>query len=100
MRQLAERILSEGMLKGKTSEELNDVIKKVSSSDTYNSHGAVIDFSEAQELGFSVERMAPEDDFWKRIWLLYCCYDHDVKLRGIGKILEGATNSIARPPSY
>jgi hypothetical protein len=100
MRQLAEKILSEGMLKGKTQAELENVIKKVSSSDTYNSHGAVIDFSEAQSLGLSVEWMKPEDELWRRIWLLYCCYDHDVKLRNIGKITEGAVNSIARPSSY
>jgi membrane-bound ClpP family serine protease len=100
MRQLAEKILSEGMLKGKSASDLDNVIKKVSSSDTYNSHGAVIDFSEAQSLGLSVEWMKPEDELWRRIWLLYCCYDHDVKLRSIGKIVEGAVNSIARPPSY
>jgi hypothetical protein len=100
MKQLAESILSEGMLKGKTKNELDDVINKISSSDTYNSHGAVIDFSEAEQLGLSVEWMKPEDDLWKRIWLLYCCYDHDIKLRGIGKIIEGAVNSIARPTSY
>lgn len=100
MRQLAEKILSEGMLKGKTSTELEDVIKKVSSSDTYNSHGAVIDFSEAVSLGLDAEWMAPDDDLWRRVWLLFCCYDHDVKTRNIGKIVEGAVNSIARPPSY
>lgn len=96
MRQLAEKILSEGMLKGKSAAELNDVINKVSSSDTYNSHGAVIDFSEAQSLGLAVEWMNPEEELWRRVWLLYCCYDHDIKLRSIGKIVEGATNSIAR----
>lgn len=100
MRQLAERILSEGMLNGKSQDELRAVIEKVSSSDTYNSHGAVIDFSEAKALGLAAEWMPSEGDLWRSIWLLYCCYDHDVKLRGIGKIVEGATNSIARPPSY
>ena len=100
MRQLAERILSEGMLNGKSQDELRAVIEKVSSSDTYNSHGAVIDFSEAKALGLAAEWMPSEGDLWRSIWLLYCCYDHDVKLRGIGKIVEGAANSIARPPSY
>lgn len=100
MRQLAERLLSEGMLKGKSSEELADVIQKVSSADTYNSHGAVIDFSEAQSLGLSVEWMDPSSDVWRSVWLLYCCYDHDTKLRKLGKIIEGAVHSIARPRSY
>ena len=98
-RQMANKILSKGMLCGKTCKDIEDVIDKMSSSDTYHSHGAVIDFSEAKDLGLAVEWMEPEDDLWKRVWLLYCCYDHDTKLRGLGKIIEGARNSIQRPPS-
>ncbi|WP_432255272.1 SDH family Clp fold serine proteinase [Limimaricola sp. AA108-03] len=100
MGQLAEKILSEGMLKDKDPAAIKEVIQKISSSDTYNSHGAVIDFSEAQELGLSVEWLDPNGDLWRRIWLLNCCYDHDVKVSGVGKILEGGNNSIARPVSY
>lgn len=100
MKQMASKILSEGMLKGKSTDELDAVISKLSSSDTYNSHGAVIDFSEAKQLGLSVEWMPPESDFWRKVWLLYCCYDNDTKLKQIGKIIEGASNSIARPLSF
>lgn len=100
MGQLAEKILSQGMLKGQQPDKITEAKNKLSSSDTYNSHGAVIDFSEAQELGLAVEWMPPEDELWKRVWLLYCCYDHDIKVRGLGKLIEGATNSIARPTSY
>ena len=98
-KQIATKILSEGMLRGKNCKEIKKVIDEVSSSDTYHSHGAVIDFSEAKKLGLAVEWMEPEDDLWKRVWLLYCCYDHDIKARGLGKIIEGARNSIERPPS-
>jgi len=98
MRNLAEKILSEGMLNGKSSSELEEVIKKVSSSDTYHSHGAVIDYSEAESLGLAVEWMKPQDDLWRQVWLLYCCYDHDIKARRAGKIVEGAINSMTRPP--
>lgn len=100
MRALAKRILQDKMLKDSSEEEIDIAIKKISSSDTYRSHGAVIDFTEAQELGLSVEWMAPEDELWRTVWLLYCCYDYDTSLKGIGKITEGAVNSIARRSSY
>ncbi len=88
------------MLKDTDEEDLDVVIKKISSSDTYRSHGAVIDFSEAQDLGLSVSWMAPEEELWRTVWLLYCCYEYDTAQKGIGKITEGAVNSIARRSSY
>lgn len=100
MRQLAKKILSEGMMKGKSDADLDTVIQQITSSGTYNSHGAVIDFSEAEKIGLSVEWMEPDSELWRRIWLLYCCYDHDIRVMSAGKILEGASNSMARPPSY
>lgn len=100
MSSLARKILREGIISTETDEGLDLVIQKISSSDTYRSHGAVIDFSEAQDLGLSVEWMPPDGDLWKTVWLLYCCYDYDTALEGIGKITEGAVNSIARRSSY
>lgn len=98
MRALATKILSDGMLRSLDSEKLDDVIDKISSSNTYKSHGAVIDYSEAKELGLSVEWMPPDQALWRRVWLLHCCYDHDVRVLGYRKILEGAVNSIRRLP--
>ena len=99
MKALARKILKEGMLSSSDDDKLDNVIQKISSSDTYKSHGAVIDFSEAQELGLSVDWLDPSEEMWRRVWLLYCCYDYDTKLKGIGKITEGAVNSIARRSS-
>lgn len=99
MREMAKKLLKEGMLSDADEEKLEIVIKKISSSDTYKSHGAVVDFSEAQELGLAVEWMPPEEELWRRVWLLYCCYEYDAKLKGLGKITEGAVNSIARRSS-
>jgi hypothetical protein len=44
-----------------------------------------------------VEYLAPTDELWKRIWMLYCLYDYDTKARGLGKIFEGSKFSLARP---
>lgn len=96
MRSLARRILKDGMLSGVDDDKLDGVIEKISSSDTYRSHGAVIDFSEAKDLGLEVEFLPPDSEIWRRIWLLYCCYDYDTKIKGLGKITEGATYSISR----
>lgn len=96
MRTLAKKILHNGMLATKTAAEVDAVIKKIGSPTSYGSHGAVIDFSEAEALHLTVAWMKPEDDLWKRVWLLYTLYDYDTKTKGIGKICEGAVNSIAR----
>jgi ClpP class serine protease len=97
MRGLAEKILRNGMLKELKEEELQATLDKLSSATQYNSHGAVIDYSEAKDLGLNVEWMGPDSELWRAVWLLYCLYDHDTKSDGLGRIVEGAINSIARP---
>lgn len=96
MRGLAEKILRNGMLKELKEEDLQATLEKLSSATQYNSHGAVIDFSEAKDLGLNVEWLTPGGDLWRAVWLLYCLYDHDTKSLGLGRIVEGAVNSIAR----
>jgi Serine dehydrogenase proteinase len=75
-----------------------NAISKLCSADGYYSHGAVIDFNEATDLGLPVIWMAPESALWKRVWLLYCLYDFDTQRDTLGKIVEGAIYSISRPP--
>jgi membrane-bound ClpP family serine protease len=93
MRQLATTLL----MKTKTDPEIRDILNKISSSAGYQSHGAVIDFSEAQKLGLSAQFIEPNDNLWKQIWLLYCMYDYDTKAKNLGKIFEGNQYSIGRP---
>ncbi len=97
MRKMATDILSQGMMKGKSPPDIDAVIQKISASSGYLSHGAVIDYEEAEKLGLAVEYIAPEDELWKRVWLLYCLYDYDCKAKGLAKIFEGAKFSISRP---
>jgi len=85
-------------MRGKTEKEVDAALEKISGADGYKSHGAVIDYSEAVELGFRVEYLPPENELWKKIWLLYCLYDVDSKEKGAGRIIEGEKLSIARPP--
>ncbi len=96
-RTLAKQLLSKGMMSRKTPQEIDDVLSKISSSNGYLSHGAVIDYAEAKALDLNVEYLAPEDDLWKKFWLLYCLYDFDTKRDNLAKVFEGALNSISRP---
>lgn len=97
MRQLALSILQKGMMSGKSIDEVQEALSKISSTTGYMSHGAVIDYSEAQSLGLSVEFLAPDNELWKKLWLLYCMYDYDTKAHNIGRLVEGVKFSISRP---
>lgn len=97
MAAMATDILARGMMSGKDPKDIADVISKVSASTGYMSHGAVIDHGEAKALGLSVDFLEPDDELWKRIWLLYCMYDYDSRVKNLGKIFEGNRFSIGRP---
>jgi hypothetical protein len=95
-RVLAKALLEKGMMRGRSSQEIDDTLAKLSSSDSYKSHGAVIDYEEAIQLGLSAEYLDPTSELWRRVWLLYCMYDYDAKAKNLGKIFEGSSWSIAR----
>lgn len=97
MRQMAFDILERGMMHGKDKAEIDAVLDKISDSTGYMSHGAVIDYHEATALGLEVDYLQPDDELWRRVWLLYCLYDYDSKLKNLAKIFEGTRFSIARP---
>jgi hypothetical protein len=99
MQDLAAKQLKRGMMSSKSVKDIATVVKKISTPSTYGSHGAVIDYSEANDLGFSVEMLDDASAVWRRIWLLYCLYDYDTNARHLGKICEGTDYSIARRSS-
>jgi hypothetical protein len=96
---MAGEFLRTGMLKGAEPEKIKAILDKISTTNGYLSHGAVIDFDEAKGLGLSVTYLSQDDDLWRRIWLLYCMYDYDMKQKGYGKLFESVKYSIARPRS-
>lgn len=96
-RRLAKQLLMNGMMKGTAESEVDKVLAKISSTNGYLSHGAVIDHSEALSVGLSVDYLEPNDGLWKRIWLLYCLYEYDTKQNQLGKVFEGSSYSISRP---
>jgi hypothetical protein len=92
---LAKRLLMQGMLKGRPEPEVDVVVQKLSSRDSYFSHGSVIDYREAQSLGLRVEFLPPGDQIWERLWLLHCMYEYDCKSSGFLKVFEGRALSTA-----
>lgn len=99
-RQLAEVLLRNGMMKGRSEGEIKAAVQKLSSRDVYFSHGSVIDHMEAKALGLNIEYLPPNNEIWQRLWLLYCMYDHDCRKSRYLKVFEGRARStaIAAPP--
>jgi hypothetical protein len=89
----AKKWLKKYMLSGddaaaeKLAEELCNVKK-------WLSHGVVIDAEEAERLGVKVNRLKQDDDLWKRIWYLHCCYGVLFRQRPMAKIFESTTVSL------
>jgi len=97
MHKLARNVVRSGMWKDKDEEEINKLIEKLSSTQSYLSHGAVINVEEARNLGLVVNYMQPKDETWKKIWLLFCMYDYDCRQLGYSKIFEGERISLLKP---
>ena len=98
-KKLAANLLSSGMMKGKTTAEVESVVQALASRQQYPSHGSVIDADEAGRLGLSVTKLGPSDELWQRLWLLRCMYAHDARRIGALKIFEGPNISNSLRPA-
>jgi ClpP class serine protease len=89
----AEKWLKKYMLKDKydiaekLAEELCDVKK-------WLSHGVVIDADEAQKLGVKVMKLDQNNNLWKHIWYLHCCYGVLFRQTTVSKIFESSIVSL------
>lgn len=97
-RQLARKLLSEGMMNGATADEVEETVVKLASREHFFSHGSAIDHVEAEKLGLKVQFLSEWDPYWDRIWLLYNMYAHDVAKDGLLKIFEGRARSMSVSP--
>lgn len=95
---LATKLLKSGMMKGRTDAEIAETVQCLASREKFFSHGSAIDHVEAQQLGLNVRFLAAEDEYWKRVWLLYCMYAYDVQKSGVVKIFEGRSRSLSVAP--
>ena len=92
-KRIATHLLSTGMMSTKAPAEVESVVERLASRETYKSHGSVIDHKEAKSLGLKICYLPEKDEVWSRIWLLYCMYDYDINRSGFLKIYEGRSRS-------
>lgn len=96
-RRLAKQVLSQGMLHNVDPKHIDSLVDQLSSAQSYSSHGAVINAEEVKSFGLNVQFLPPDDELWRKMWLLYCMYDYDCQRNGYAKVFEGVRVSIARP---
>lgn len=85
---LATTILKERMLHNVPDQTVEAIVNQISTRNVYYSHGSVIDYREAQNLGLKVLYLEPKDELWQRIWLLRCMYEYDCRQNNLEKIFE------------
>lgn len=98
-KRLATNLLSDGMMNGKSAEEVSDTVQKLASRDEFYSHGSAIDHLEAEKLGLCIRYIEAGDAYWDRIWLLYCMYANDIVRDNLVKIFEGRARSMSISPA-
>lgn len=89
----AEKWLAKHMLKDdpKTAKQLASELCNVKK---WLSHGVVIDADEAARLGVKVVKLERDDELWKLIWYLHCCYGVLFRRTGVAKIFESTKVSL------
>jgi len=88
-RKLASTLLETGMMRDNSPQEVEDTVEKLATKDHYHSHGSSIDADEAKRLKLNVEKLTPDDELWKKIWLLRTMYQYDCGIYGYAKLFEG-----------
>ena len=95
---LATKLLSDGMMKGRPAAEIEATVQCLASRERFFSHGSTIDHVEATRLGLNVNYLSADDEYWQRIWLLYCMYAHDTAKSGVLKVFESKARSMSVSP--
>ena len=94
---MAKRFLKTGMLSGKEEYEIEKIVTKLATKDKYQSHGAVINATEAETLGLKVTALDENSTLWQKLWLLRTMYAFDCQQKGYAKLFE--SNNISLPVS-
>lgn len=71
----------------KIAEELTDI-------ERYPNHGAVISYSEVQNIGLNVEYVPYDSDIWQLMWRLYIRYTVEMREKSIVKVFESKSTSV------
>jgi len=90
----AAKWLEKYMFKGKPK-AAKKLAKKLCNVKEWLSHGVVIDADQARdELKINVLKLEQNDELWKEIWYLHCCYGVLFRRTPISKIYESSSVSL------
>lgn len=92
-KQFAEKWLKIYMFKDDPS-KAKEVAEDLCNVKKWLTHGAVIDADEADKIGIKVNKLRQDDDLWKQIWYLHCCYGVLFRSTGAKKVFESETVSL------
>jgi len=81
--QFAEKWLMKFMLRD-DHERAGRIAKRLTDVDQYRSHGMVIDWREAMEMGLRVTFSSSDDPLWRQLWSLFLAY----QIENVTKIFE------------
>lgn len=76
-------------------DKAKQIAKRLADVDSYRSHGMVIDHTETETLGLSVEHQDIESALWRKLWKLHAAYDLFCQSNSVAKLFESNRVSLA-----
>ncbi len=86
-KQFAQRWLEQHMCAG-DSQKADSIARQLCDVERYASHGAVINYQEAQSMGLRVNYVPANQPLWEAIWRLHVAYEIFIYKNQISKIYE------------
>ena len=85
--QFAEKWLVKFMLRGDPG-RAEQIAKRLTDVEQYRSHGMVIDWREATEMGLKISFLPSDDLLWRQLWSLFLTYHIELIQQNSAKIFE------------
>ncbi|HEY2294329.1 MAG TPA: hypothetical protein VGM86_26820 [Thermoanaerobaculia bacterium] len=92
--QFAEKWLVRFMLRDHP-EHARKIAKRLTDVEQYRSHGMVIDWREAKDMGLNVTFLASDHALWHQLWGLFLAYQIECNQQSTAKIFETRKVSLA-----
>ncbi|HEV2854422.1 MAG TPA: hypothetical protein VHC97_16635 [Thermoanaerobaculia bacterium] len=85
--QFAEKWLVKFMLREDPG-QAGRIAKRLTDVEQYRSHGMVIDWREAEDIGLRVSFLVTDDPLWQQLWSLFLAYQIECVQQNFAKIFE------------
>ncbi|MEA2599961.1 MAG: hypothetical protein QOF89_953 [Acidobacteriota bacterium] len=85
--QFAEKWLAKFMLRD-DPDLARLIAKRLTDVDQYRSHGMVIDWREARDMGLNVSYLSTDDPLWRQLWSLHLAYHIECFEQNTAKLFE------------